>query len=745
MTVRVITFGDGRLNPLGSHTRQRLYEDLQAAESDASVTSVVLTGNGSNFSAGADLTEFDSLGSSQGVSLVDVVNYIEHFSKPIVAAIQGVALGGGLELALACHYRVASPAARMGLPETTVGVIPGAGGTQRLPRLVGVQTALDTILTGKQVSSTQAFDMGLVDAVSSTNKEQSVQQCAAKWADWAQLMPLADRRVSRLPLQESSTQVQAICKAVALKLPPRERGGESVHCALEAVAACASPNGMQREGELFFRALSKGAGQRHAFFAVRAAQKSKLAPPKQHALLTKPPSVPVGVVGAGTMGSGIALVLLQAGFTVHLVDIQQEALQKGIAFLQRTVQSMVTKGSLLGSKASSILKRLLPSQSLQDMKDCMLVLEAVVENLDIKRKIFTTLGQVTPPTALLLSNTSTLNINEMAAVLSPERQGYCAGWHFFSPAHRMKLVEIVVASQTLPETVALLQLLTKRIGKVGVTVGCCDGFVGNRMLAPYTGECCLLLAGGDATVESVDRAIVDFGMAMGVFAMSDLAGNDIGYVVEKCSIVIVTFSAVFLTFSISYFIRKEKGLVKDPKTGRAPNRKPGMRYTDLGDDLVTELGRVGQKAMKGWYDYDPKVGKGRKPIPSPEVAIFIQGYVVDKSKGMLSSNQIVERVLFPLVNEGFKILEEGIAQKPSDIDVVYLYGYGWPAWRGGPMFWADNEIGLPYLLARLQHFHRQFPGSDYYKPSRLLEECVNQDLTVEEYFKRGMQQTTSKL
>jgi len=414
----------------------------------------------------------------------------------------------------------------MGLPEVTVGVIPGAGGTQRLPRLVGVEKALGVILTGKQVSARQALELGLVDAIAAP--EQSVQVCAAPWASWACLMPLDDCRLSQVPLKESPSQVQAICKAAARKLPPRERGGESVHCALEAVEACAGPNGMQREGELFFQALSKGHGQRHAFFSVRAAQKSKLAPPKQHSLLSKPPTAPVGVIGAGTMGSGIALVLLQAGYTVHLVDIQQEALQKGVAFLQRTVQSMVAKGSLKESKASSLLSRLVPSQSLQDMKDCALIVEAVVEKMSIKQKIFTTLGQVTPPTALLLSNTSTLDISQMAAVVPPERQGYCAGWHFFSPAHRMKLVEIVVASQTSPETVALLQVLTKRIGKVGVTVGCCDGFVGNRMLAPYTSECGLLLAEGDATVESVDKAIVEFGMAMGPFAMSDLAGNDIG-------------------------------------------------------------------------------------------------------------------------------------------------------------------------------------------------------------------------
>jgi 3-hydroxyacyl-CoA dehydrogenase/enoyl-CoA hydratase/carnithine racemase len=563
MTVQVITFGDGRLNPLGSSTRRRLLDDLKAAERDPTVTSVVITGRGSNFSAGADMSEFDSdssaavatnddrhsdttgtTGSPTLLSLVDVVTYVECFPKPVVASIQGVALGGGLELALACHYRIAAASASMGLPEVTVGVIPGAGGTQRLPRLVGVTTALDMILTGKPVTAKRALEIGLVDAVSNEQESAIAMQAnaiASKWADWAQLMPLDDRRLLRRPLRETPAELSAIVTAARHKLPPRNRGGESVHCALEAVEACGddrssgsgSGDGMQRESQLFHRALAQGHGRRHAFFAVRAAQKNSplttTAPPSSsHAPLLQPKDAHVGVVGAGTMGSGIALVLLQAGFTVHLVDIQHDALQKGVALVQKTLQSMALKGSLSESKASLLLSRLVPSQSLQDLKECDLVVEAVVENLVIKKKLFTTLGQVTPPTCLLLSNTSTLDVDQMASVLSPKRQKMCAGWHFFSPAHVMKLVEIVVARETSPETVALLQSLTKKIGKIGVTVGNCDGFVGNRMLNPYTSECVLLLAEGDATVESVDEAIRDFGMALGPFGMSDLAGNDIG-------------------------------------------------------------------------------------------------------------------------------------------------------------------------------------------------------------------------
>ena len=358
-------------------------------------------------------------------------------------------------------------------------------------------------------------------------------------------------------------------------------------------------------------------------------------------------------------------------------------------------------------------------------RNCSLVVEAVFENLKIKQSIFRQLDKVVQnPGALLLSNTSTLNIDLIASALPQERRQFCAGMHFFSPAHVMKLVEIVVSSSTSMDTVSLIQMITaKRLRKVGVVVGNCEGFVGNRMLFPYTGEAIFVLQEGKASVPEVDNAVVSFGMALGPMNMGDLAGNDIGYLV-----------------------RKEKGLVKDPESGLpGPNRTGGMRYTDLGDDLVVKLGRVGQKKLKGWYDYDPKVGRGRKPIPSQEVANFIAAYNEGKTTEKYSREQIIERVLFPLVNEGFKILEEGIARSPSDIDVIYVYGYGWPAWRGGPMYWADNEIGLPYLLGRLEEMNDNFPGSTYYKPSALLRTCVRLGVTVEDYYEKGLNKSHSKL
>lgn len=722
--IQVIQFGDGRLNPLGATTRQRLYTELQEAQANVAIKSIVLTGKGSrNFSAGADLTEFDQLSSnaSQVISLVDLCHALEASKKPIVAAMEGVALGGGLELALSCHYRVASPHSKMGLPEVTVGVIPGAGGTQRLPRCIGFQKTVQLILSGKHVSAPEALKMGLVDALS--NDSQTVLDCSKTWATWAALMPLSGRRLLERPLAESPAEIHNISHHARTKLPRRDRGGSSVHSALDALQqGCTLPpmEGMQKEAECFFQALAKGQGQRHAFFAVRAAQKSNsdasvVKRSQKHPLLSQPTSTHVGVVGAGTMGSGIALVLLQAGFLVHLVDIHEPALKKGVGLIQKIVRQMVTKRKISSDQATQLLQRLVSSTTLDDLSECQLVVEAVVENLQIKKKIFQKLEQVTGENAILVSNTSTLDVDAMAGTLSENRRGQFAGWHFFSPAHVMKLVEIVLSKETSAETVAILQALTKRIKKIGVTVGNCDGFVGNRMLHPYTTECVLMLADGEASVQSIDEALVDFGMALGPLTMSDLAGNDIGL-----------------------YIRKERGWVVDPSTGQAPNRPRTMRYTELGDDLVTKLGRVGQKALKGWYDYDVNVGKGRKPLPSQEVSDLIQRYTEGApKKKILSKKEIVERVLFPLVNVGFQILEEGIANQPSDVDVVYLYGYGWPSWRGGPLFWADHEVGLSYLLERLRQFAQEFPGSDYFLPSALLQKCVSMGVTVEEYYKRG--------
>jgi len=736
------------LNPLSRRLREYVLVRLRRAIDDGDVTSVVLTGGGGgHLSAGADLTEFASIpvappspsttsSSRKGrvpaseASLLDVVREIEQSPKPVVAAIDGTCLGGGLEVALACHYRVATSAAKLGLPEVHVGVIPGAGGTQRLPRLIGLQPALTMILTGAPVPARKAHKLGMVDAVVEKTTKSAQQSClldvARKWAEFAEVMPLQDRRLSSRSVNILPAQAHGMLHVAGLQLPPPDRGGEGVHAALEAVrAACFSSSfeqGMEVEGKLFLQVMQsrQGKARRYAFFAARQAQKpvspsSSSLRSKNHPLLQKDVSnTQVAVIGAGTMGSGIALVLLQAGFAVWLVDVNGAALAKGLAFLKRTVEAHVKRGKLSPKQAQRMQQLLRSTQCLSDLSDCELVVEAVIENLKIKQQIFRTLSQVvSSPTALLLSNTSTLDIDKMAEAAGSSRSSRVAGWHFFSPAHVMQLVEIVTGARTSDETVSILQALTKRIKKIGVVVGNCDGFCGNRMLKPYGAETVLLVTEG-LSVQQVDNAFLQFGMALGPLQMSDLAGND-----------------------INYNIRRERGWVRESPNDPVPPKRPS-RYTELADVMVSKFGRTGQKAGKGWYDYDPAIGKGRKGLPSKEMKDLIRSYATSTDSQSLSPEEIVERVLFPLVNEGFKCLEESIARSPGDIDVVYLYGYGFPAWRGGPMYWADNEIGLPRLLATLQEFSRRFPDTEHFVPSKLLEECVRLGVTVETYYKKRM-------
>mmetsp|Transcript_34658 Transcript_34658/g.81729 ORF Transcript_34658/g.81729 Transcript_34658/m.81729 type:complete len:750 (-) Transcript_34658:176-2425(-) len=726
LVVNFSTAGSNPLNPLGYKLRQLIWKALDKAEADEVIGSVILYGGSRNFSAGADLTEFGKVemnpgttGSSGGKEffpLPEVVKRIENFPKPVVAAISGNALGGGLEVALSCHYRITDETGKFGLPEVNVGVIPGAGGTQRLPRLVTVIKALEMILSGKPIEAKNAKKFGLVDHVVASS-DGSLLDSAKKFANWAELMPLDDRRVGRKTIKESKQELEMIFKGASAKLPSIERGGEGVWAALNAVKACSLPidEGSSVELEQFLKTLAgkQGIARRHAFFAVRKAGKMLGSiRNKHHPLLQKSfRTQTAAVIGAGLMGSGICMVLLQAGFTVHLVDVYKESLDKGVAFLKGTIRSYLKRGKISEKKASSMIDSLKPTQKFEDLSSCVLVVEAVIENMKIKKQIFSTLDKITPPDCILLSNTSTLDIDEMASSVSVARRQSFAGWHFFSPAHIMKLVEIVRGAATSMETVCVMQHVTKRVGKIGVVVGNCDGFVGNRLLISYGAETTLLLEEGVASVSSVDKAFLNFGIALGPFQMADLAGLDIGY-----------------------NIRKHRGWVTNG--AKAPTNKPA-RYPEVADIIVSEYNRLGQKTGKGWYDYDKNVGKGRKPFPSKEVDELIRRYA-KSGRAPFSEKQMIERVLFPMVNEGFKCLEEGIAMQPSDIDVVYVYGYGWPIYRGGPMYWADNDVGLKYLLGRLEDFSKQFPDTDYYRPSQLLKQCVMMGLTVEEYFKMGL-------
>ena len=590
-----------------------------------------------------------------------------------------------------------------------------------MPRLIGLQNALQLILTGATVPAKRARQLGLVDEIiitttdtSKSNDDTALTRAAIQWARWAETLPL--RRVSQLPIRESLPQAHVMMQMAQLSLP--KQGSDGMMAALTAIRACVNcqsdfEQGMQVETQQFLQTLtsSQGRARRHAFFAVRTAQKMETnsnTPTGSHPLLQKDVSkIHTAVIGAGTMGAGIALVLLQTGFQVTLVDVQEQALARGMSFLHKTLETYQKRGKLHLTKAKDMKQRLHSTMYLQDLSKTKLVVEAVVEKMQIKQNIFKTLKQVAP-SALLVSNTSTLDIDAMGAA---------AGWHFFSPAHVMKLVEIVHGKHTQPETVAVLQVLTKRIGKIGVVVGNCDGFCGNRMLKPYQAETTMLLVEPQSqkkppTIQQIDVALLNFGMALGPFQLSDLAGNDVGY-----------------------NIRKERGWVRLQENDPEPNNRPS-RYTELPDVMVAQFGRNGQKSGKGWYDYNPNIGQGRKGLVSKEMDDLLVQFsspIAHASRMEMSDEEIIERVLFPLVNEGFKCLEEGIARRPSDIDVIYLYGYGFPAWRGGPMYWAENEIGLQRLLQTLQQLSNQFPSTEHFVPSKLLQTCVQRGLTVEDY------------
>ena len=835
------------LNPIHATLRTYIWKELHYALRTPTITSIVLYGggndNGRNFSAGADITEFAMLttntsSSSSFVipvvpSLVDIINVMDTSTKPIVACIAGICYGGGMELVLACHYRIAAAttttttsslqstntstrpiSTKFALPEIHVGVIPGAGGTQRLPRIIGLQKSLQYILSGQSISVSQAYAMKLIDAIvvvdvvpvvvdpmtngkgtatattttsATTTTQPSLLEVGIQWAHYAELLPLETLRISArttLPdVTSSPAQAHIICHLASLSIPNMTQSHIAI---IEACrASCTSrtfQEGMKRESELFLQVLNsvEGKARRHAFFAVRSAQKPMVAkqevglsPRCQHPLLMDPKTsttkIEVAVIGAGTMGSGIAMTFLLAGYKVYLVDNSEDALQKGVTMIQQVLNTYVTKQKISSNIKDILLSKqqFVPTKNMQELRNCVLVVEAIIENMSIKQTIFRQLNAILNDShnehCIVTSNTSTLDIAQMASVMDhSHRQSQFAGLHFFSPAYLMQLVEIIHCNNnhnhsnttngtsttptttTSPQTIAILQSVTKRIGKIGVVVGNCDGFCGNRMLRPYSAETVLLLVESEdrlqipPTIEQVDYAIRNvFGMALGPFEMSDLAGNDIGY-----------------------NIRKERGWVRldnhpnsNDTTTPPPVRRPS-RYTELADDMVSQLHRYGQKASKGWYDYDRNIGKGRKPLPSIEMKNFIQKYIgqhsqqqhrhhlssmsSDTNKDCMSDQEIIERVLYPLVNEGFKCLEEQIVSQPSDIDVIYIYGYGFPITKGGPMYWADHIVTLPILLSKLQEMYQKYPTTEHYQPSQLLMDCVRHHMTLNDYWRTKM-------
>ncbi len=668
--VAIVTINSPPVNALSQSVREGLKLGVEKAEADPQVKATVVICAGRTFIAGADITEFGKPHAAP--FLPDVLDKIENAKKPVVAALHGTALGGGFEVALTAHYRIAVPSAKCGLPEIKLGLLPGAAGTQRLPRLVGVETALDVILSGTPFGARDAKTWGVVDALAEEGKlrDGAIAFAQGLIADKAPLKKVRDRDEKLAPARGKPEIFDAIRKANARKF----RGFEAWEKAIESVKNAVDlpfAEGMAKERDMFMALLgsTQSKAQRHVFFAERAAAKIADIGPD---VPTKP-IARVGVIGAGTMGGGISMNFLTAGIPVTIVETSQEALDRGVSIMRRNYENTAKKGRMTMDVVEARMGRLTPTLDFGALAEADLVIEAVYENMEIKKSIFERLDGVAKPGAILASNTSYLDIDEIAA--KTKRAQDVLGMHFFSPANVMRLLEIVRGEKTSKTTLATVAALAPRIGKVGVTVGVCYGFVGNRMLAERQREAGKLILEG-ATPSSVDRVLTDFGMPMGPFAMSDLAGLDIGWSAET-------------------------------------SRRASIR------DILCEEGRRGQKSGSGFYDYDAE----RNAKPSAHVEEIIRAFAASKGipQRQISNAEILERCIYPMINEGAKILEEGKAQRASDIDVVWIYGYGWPVYRGGPMFYADT-VGLKTVLDKLKEFQAKF-GDDF-KPAALLEKLA---------------------
>jgi 3-hydroxyacyl-CoA dehydrogenase len=659
--ILVIVSNNPPVNALAAPVRQGLVAGIEEAAKDDAVKAVVIRCDGRTFFAGADITEFTKPPIMP--LLPEVVDIIEASTKPVIAAIHGTALGGGLEVTLGCHYRIAVPSAKLGVPEVKLGLLPGAGGTQRLPRVAGIEAAVEMCATGTPISAKKAAELGLVDRLAG---EDSLADDAIAFA--REMIGSGVRRTRDLPVKGDPAAIDAFRQANARKFRGFD-APESNMKAVEAAARLPFDEGIAEERRLFTELMFgvQSAAQRHIFFAERQASKIDGLPEDVKLRDVRK----VGVIGAGTMGGGISMNFLSVGIPVTIVETAQEALDRGVATIRKNYEATAAKGRITTAQVEAAMGLLTPTLSLEDLADCDLVIEAIFENMDVKKEVFGKLDKIAKPGAILASNTSYLDVNEIAA--STSRPQDVLGMHFFSPANVMKLLEVVRGAKTAPDVLATAMAIGKKIGKVAVVAGVCDGFIGNRMLKPRQFEAMNLLIEG-ATPAQIDKVHVDFGMPMGPFQMADLAGVDIGW-------------------------------------HRDPARIDNIR------DALCAVGRWGQKKGKGFYDYDDK----RRPSPSAEVQAIIDDFAAKagKQKREISDQEIIERTLYPMVNEGAAILEEGMAQRASDIDVVWVYGYGWPVYRGGPMFWADME-GADKIVAGLERQADKF-GPDF-KLSPLLKE-----------------------
>jgi len=684
-SVAVITLDNPPVNGLGHAVRTGIAEGLDKAQADKNVKAIVIIGGGKNFSGGADIREFNTPKASAEPTLNEVIEALEQCTKPVIAAVAGACMGGGLELALGCHYRVAVPGAQIALPEVKLGILPGGGGTQRLPRVIGVEQALNMIVSGVPVPSEQFKGTGLFDEMIDGDLLKGAVAFAGKVV--SENRPLKRVRDIKIDypnaeafFQFARNNVQAVSKNFPAPLK-----------CVDAVAASVSKpfdEGLRTEREFFTYLVQtpESKALRHAFFGERAASKINDVPESTPIRDIKK----VGMVGAGTMGGGITMNFLNAGIAVTILEMKQEALDKGIATIRKNYENSMKKGKLKPEQLETRMGLLTPTLSYDDLKDADLIIEAVFEEMGVKEAVFKKLDEVAKPGAILASNTSTLDVNQIAAFT--KRPQDVVGTHFFSPANVMRLLEVVRGDKTAKDVLATIMKLAKAIKKVAVVSGVCDGFIGNRMVEHYSRQAMSLVESG-ALPWQVDKAVEKWGMAMGPFRMGDLAGNDIGWAIRK----------------------------------RRAKERPDIVYSGVAD-RICEMGRFGQKTGSGWYRYE--AGK-RDAIPDPVVEEVIVKY--RKEKGItprkISDEEIVQRCIYALVNEGARILEEGIAQRASDIDMVYLTGYGFPLFRGGPMLYADT-VGLYSVVHSMKHFAAANPSdAKFWEPAKLLAKLAAEGKT----------------
>jgi 3-hydroxyacyl-CoA dehydrogenase len=678
--VAIITIDNPPVNALRHGVRKGIQDCVVAARDDAGVEAIVLTGAGRTFVAGADITEFGK--PPQAPSLIDVIATLDEVKKPTIAAVHGTPLGGGLELTMGCHFRVAAPTTRLGLPEIKLGLIPGAGGTQRLPRLIGIERAVPMILSGEPIPAKDALAAGLVDEIIEGDLVAGAVAFARKvLSEKRPLVRVKDRDEKLKDIRANPAKFDEIVAQHAKKT----RGLHAPAAAIDAIRMTLDTpidEAQKKERDFFLKLVvgDQSKAQRHIFFAERDAAKvpgiSKDVKPREIKR--------AAVIGAGTMGGGISMNFVNVGIPVTIIENNEDALKRGMATIEKNYQTSVQRGSLKPEEMQKRLALFTPTTDLDALKDADIVIEAVFENMPIKKELFAKLDKIAKPGAVLATNTSYLNVDEIAQVT--QRVSDVVGMHFFSPANVMKLLEIVRGKDTAPDVLATAMTVGRTIKKVPVVVGVCHGFVGNRMLSARGIEAEKLLLEG-ALPQDVDGALTEFGFPMGPFAMGDLAGIDVGW-----------------------RSRKERGV-----------------RAEIADTLA-EQGRFGQKTGKGFYLYE---GRSARPDPEVEKLIVDASVRLGVKRRNVSKEEIIERLIYPMVNEGARILEEGIATRSGDIDVVWLYGYGFPAWRGGPMHWADT-VGLKKIRDRLRELAKE-TGDKRHEPAALLNKLADEGGTFGSY------------